>query len=116
MKKFILILSLLFSFSTFAQDLTIVHFNYKWNDKNSYDLRGIKNANVKYVWVEDQPKSIQQSIQSVPVIALLGKDGKVKGNTSIISIHGKLHITIQFISSAFHMRDIKLSISHVSLK
>ena len=36
MKKFILILSLLLSFSAFSQDLTVVHFNYILNADNDY--------------------------------------------------------------------------------
>ena len=71
MKKFILILSLLFSFSTFAQDLTIVHFNYKWNERNGYKgLERLKNVKVQYAFVEDQSESIQSSIKSVPTIVV----------------------------------------------
>ena len=71
MKKFILILSLLFSFSTFAQDLTIVHFNYKWNERNGYKgLDKLKNVKVQYAFVEDQSESIQSSIKSVPTIVV----------------------------------------------
>jgi len=72
------LLAVLFVSANTQKRVDVLHFNYKWNDKNSYDLRGIKYANVKYVWVEEQPKSIQNSIQSVPVIALIGRDGKVK--------------------------------------
>ena len=62
------LLAVLFVSANTQKRVDVLHFNYKWNDKNSYDLRGIKYANVKYVWVEEQPKSIQNSIQSVPVI------------------------------------------------
>ncbi len=69
MKKFILILSLLFSFNTFAQDLTIVHFNYKWNSGNTYKgLDRLRNVKVQYAYVEDQAESVQSSIKSVPTI------------------------------------------------
>ena len=79
MKKFILILSLLFSFSTFAQDLTIVYFNYKWNERNGYKgLDRLKNVKVQYAFVEDQSESIQSSIKSVPTIVIY-KNGKPAG-------------------------------------
>ena len=79
MKKLILIMFVFCSFYSTAQDrLTVLHFNYRWNEKNNYDLRGIKNAKIQYVWLEDQPAHIRSSIKSVPVIAVLGKDGKVK--------------------------------------
>ena len=71
MKKFILILSLLFSFSAFAQDLTLVHFNYKWNERNGYKgLERLRNVKVQYAFVEDQSESIQSSITSVPTIVI----------------------------------------------
>ena len=34
MKKFITTLLLLFAFTTYSQDISVVHFNYKWNQKN----------------------------------------------------------------------------------
>lgn len=81
MKKIIIcaLLTVLFVSAASSQErLSVLHFNYKWNKDNNYDLRGIKNANIQYVWVEDQPAQIRQTIKSVPVIAILGKDGKVK--------------------------------------
>ena len=81
MKKIIIciLLTVLFVAATSTQEkLSVLHFNYKWNKDNNFDLRGIKNADVQYVWVENQPDKIRQTIKSVPVIAILGKDGKVK--------------------------------------
>ena len=78
MKKFILILSLLFSFSAFAQDLTLVHFNYKWNERNGYKgLERLRNVKVQYAFVEDQSESLQSSITSVPTIVIY-MDGRPK--------------------------------------
>tara|TARA_Y100000004_G_scaffold162772_1_gene191751 strand:+ start:352 stop:672 length:321 start_codon:yes stop_codon:yes gene_type:complete len=71
MKKLILILSLLFSFSAFAQDLTLVHFNYKWNERNGYKgLERLRNVKVQYAFVEDQSEAVQNSIKSVPTIVI----------------------------------------------
>jgi len=79
MKNLILILIILFGFSAYAQDkVTVIHFNYKWNDRNNYNMRGLQNAKVQFAWLEDQPEHIVKSITSVPVIVILGKDGKVK--------------------------------------
>ena len=76
MKKFILILSLLLSFSAFSQDLTVVHFNYKWNSSNTYrGLDKLRNVKVQYAYVEEQSESIQKSIKSVPTI-IIYKNGK----------------------------------------
>ena len=78
MKNLIIILFILFGFSANAQDVTVIHFNYKWNDRNSYNIRGLKNAKLQYAWLEEQPKSVKETIKAVPVVVIL-VDGKVKG-------------------------------------
>ena len=79
MKNIILILFMLFGLFVNAQDkVTVIHFNYKWNDRNNYNLRGLQNAKFQYAWLEDQPENIVETIRTVPVIVILGKDGKVK--------------------------------------
>ena len=79
MKNIILILFMLFGLFVNAQDkVTVIHFNYKWNDRNNYNLRGLENAKVQYAWLEDQPENIVETIRTVPVIVILGKDGRVK--------------------------------------
>ena len=78
MKNLIIILFILFGFSASAQEVTVIHFNYKWNDRNSYNIRGLKNAKLQYAWLEEQPESVKSGIKTVPVVVIL-KDGKVKG-------------------------------------
>ena len=79
MKNLILIAFMLFGFLANAQDkITVIHFNYKWNSRNDYNLRGIENAKVQYAWLEEQPENIVKTIKTVPVIVILGKDGRVK--------------------------------------
>ena len=76
MKNIILILSLLLSFNAYSQDLTVVHFNYKWNSENQYrGLDRLRNVKVQYAYVEDQSELLQKSIKSVPTI-IIYKDGK----------------------------------------
>ena len=79
MRNLILIAFMLFSFLANAQEkITVIHFNYKWNSRNDYNLRGIENAKVQYAWLEEQPENIVKTIKTVPVIVILGKDGRVK--------------------------------------
>ena len=79
MRNLILIVFMLFGFFVNAQDkVTVIHFNYKWNSRNDYNLRGLQNAKVQYAWLEEQPQNIVETIRSVPVIVILGKDGRVK--------------------------------------
>ena len=66
------------SFSAFSQDLTVVHFNYKWNSTNAYKgLDRLRNVKVQYAYVEDQSETIQNSIKSVPTIVIY-MDGSPK--------------------------------------
>lgn len=67
----ILILALLFSVFSYGQDITTVHFNYKWNERNSYkNLEKLRNTKVQYAYVEDQSDAIKRSIKSVPTIII----------------------------------------------
>ena len=79
MRNLIIIVFMLFGFFVNAQDkVTVIHFNYKWNSRNDYNLRGMQNAKVQYAQLEEQPENIVETIKTVPVIVILGKDGRVK--------------------------------------
>ena len=67
----ILILALLFSVFSYGQDITTVHFNYKWNENNTYrGLDRLRYTKVQYAFVEDQSDNIKRSIKSVPTIVV----------------------------------------------
>ena len=79
MRNLIFIAFMLFGFLASAQQkLTVIHFNYKWNQRNDYNLRGLQNCVVQYAWLEEQPKKIVETIKTVPVIVILDRNGKVK--------------------------------------
>jgi|TARA_Y100000289_G_C3887427_1_gene132061 hypothetical protein len=72
----LIILTLLLSCFSYSQDITTVHFNYKWNESNRYDgLNKLKNTKVQYAYVEDQKDIIKKSIKSVPTI-IIYKNGR----------------------------------------
>ena len=72
----LIILALLFSVFSYGQEITTVHFNYKWNESNSFNkLEKLKNTKVQYAYVEDQSDAIKASIKSVPTIVIY-KNGK----------------------------------------
>ena len=76
MRTLFLVLALLFSMVSYGQDITLVHFNYKWNTSNKYKgLDRLRNAKVQYAYVEDQSDALKSSIKSVPTIVIY-KDGK----------------------------------------
>ena len=66
-----IVLALLISCFSYGQDITTVHFNYKWNERNSYkNLDKLRNSKVQYAFVEDQSDAIKNSIKSVPTIVI----------------------------------------------
>ncbi len=79
MKHFIYIFFLLSTWFSYAQDIKIMHINAKWNQSNNYNLRGLKNCKVQYALLEDQAPSLRAQITSVPIIILLDKNGKPRG-------------------------------------
>ena len=71
-----LLLALFVSSFCFSQDITVVHFNYKWNQANAVKyLDKLRNVKVQYANVEDQTDLVRRSIKSVPTIVIY-KDGQ----------------------------------------
>tara|TARA_B100001939_G_C16827412_1_gene567086 strand:+ start:611 stop:925 length:315 start_codon:yes stop_codon:yes gene_type:complete len=85
----VLILALLFSLFSYSQDVTVIHFNYKWNENNSYrGLDRLRSAKISYAYVEDQKENIQKSIKSVPTIQIY------KGQTPVARFEAGLSMKI----------------------
>ena len=79
MKKFILcVIFVLVAVCVKAQDITVLQINAKWNEKNNYDLSSLNGVIVKFSYLKDQPKDIQNSIMAVPVIVILDQTGRVR--------------------------------------
>ena len=79
MKKLIVLIVLIVSAISSAQDYTVLHINSSWNTRNDYkDLNKIEGARIVKAFLEDQQPSIRQQIKSVPVI-LIYKDNNVIG-------------------------------------
>ena len=62
----------------YSQDVTVLQINAEWNKKNNYDLSDITGATVKFSYLKDQPKDIQNSILAVPVIVIMDKNGRIR--------------------------------------
>jgi hypothetical protein len=78
MKKLLCAIFVLIAVSVYSQDVTVLQINAEWNKKNNYDLTGITGAIVKFSYLKDQPKDIQNSILAVPVIVIMDKSGRVR--------------------------------------
>lgn len=71
MKWIVSILALSLSSLAFAQDVTVIQINAKWNRSNSVDeLRNLKGCEYVFGWLENQPNEIQSTIASVPVVVV----------------------------------------------
>ena len=79
MKNLICVFFVFFMCFLNAQDITLMHVNAKWNQSNNYNLRGVKNCKIQYALLEDQAPSLRAQITSVPIIILLDKNGKPRG-------------------------------------
>ena len=74
----LIVLALLISCFSYGQDITTVHFNYKWNERNSYkNLERLRNTKVQYAYVEDQSDAVKRSIKSVPTIVIYKNNSPV---------------------------------------
>jgi len=85
----VLILALLFSVFSYGQEITTIHFNYKWNTGNEYKgLDRLRNTKVQYAFVEDQSDNLKRSIKSVPTIVIY------KGQTPVAKFEAGLSMEI----------------------
>ncbi len=76
MKKLIALIVLFVGVGINAQDLTLIHINAKWNERNNYKyIDEIVGAKVSFGYLEDQPDDIKNSIKSVPTLILM-KNGR----------------------------------------
>jgi hypothetical protein len=78
MKKLLCAIFVLVAVSVYSQDVTVLQINAEWNKKNNYDLSSITGAIVKFSYLKDQPKDIQNNILAVPVIVIMDKTGRVR--------------------------------------
>ena len=78
MKKLLCAIFVLVAVSVYSQDVTVLQINAEWNKKNNYDLSSITGATVKFSYLKDQPKDIQNKIMAVPVIVIMDKSGRVR--------------------------------------
>ncbi len=78
MKNILCAICVLVAGFVYSQDVTVLQINAEWNKKNNYDLSDITGATVKFSYLKDQPKDVQNSIMAVPVIVIIDKNGKVR--------------------------------------
>lgn len=76
MKKCLFLVLLFVSINTYSQKYTLLEINAKWNSNNNITKKSFNGIPIKFGWLEDQPKTIQEKILAVPTLVLM-KDGKL---------------------------------------
>jgi len=71
MKRLVVILSLMFTMSGFAQ-VKVVQINSSWNKQNDLKLN-LKNCIYEYALLEDLTPNLKAQVRSVPFIYVLHK-------------------------------------------
>ena len=70
-----LLLGAVASVNTEKNPIKVVQINAKWNAKNTRtDLANLSGCDYAFGWLEDQPKEIQETVTSVPVVVIYNKD------------------------------------------
>lgn len=92
-----ILIPLLFSVVTYAQQFTVVQINARWNERNKVDLPfRIEGANVVYGYLEDQPESLKKQVKSVPVILVYKGSDPIGQFTAGLDL--KLNVTKEEIA------------------
>ncbi len=71
MKKILIILITLLSINCYSQEYKLLEINAKWNKKNNLKQKKLGGIRIDFVWLEDQSKSFQSKVTSVPVLVLI---------------------------------------------
>tara|TARA_R110002020_G_scaffold96958_1_gene231615 strand:+ start:6583 stop:6912 length:330 start_codon:yes stop_codon:yes gene_type:complete len=73
-----LIISLFISGSMFAQ-VNVIQFNSSWNEENDYNMSELKNCEIHYISICENPELIKDlNIISVPTIIILDNGQEIE--------------------------------------
>ena len=61
-----------------AADVVVMQINAKWNKHHNIDLKGLKGCEVEFGWLEDQPKSLQSQVKTVPIVVVFKNGTPIK--------------------------------------
>jgi hypothetical protein len=98
MKNTLTLILLLLTSLVYSQKYVLVEINSEWNLRNSAKIAKVKNVKIKKAYLEDQPKSLQNKIKSVPIAILYKDNNKIAQWAADISF--KLVVTEEQITKA----------------
>lgn len=91
MKNILIILSLLFSTTLFAQEVKVIQVNAEWNNSNTrLDLEELTGCTYQFGWLKHQPQSVQNDLIAVPVVLIFKDDILIKKYQAGISLKLKI--------------------------
>ena len=61
-----------------SQEVVVMQINAKWNKHHNIDLKELKGCKVEFGWLEDQPKSLQNQVKTVPIVVVFKNGTPVK--------------------------------------
>jgi len=61
-----------------SQEVVVMQINAKWNKHHNIDLKGLQGCKVEFGWLEDQPRSLQSQVKTVPIVVIFKNGTPVK--------------------------------------
>ena len=59
-------------------EVVVMQINAKWNKHHNIDLKELKGCKVEFGWLEDQPKSLQSQVKTVPIVVVFKNGTPIK--------------------------------------
>ena len=59
-------------------EVVVMQINAKWNKHHNIDLKGLQGCKVEFGWLEDQPRSLQSQVKTVPIVVIFKNGTPVK--------------------------------------
>ena len=75
-----------------ADDVVVMQINARWNKHHNIDLKELKGCKVEFGWLEDQPKSLQKQVQTVPIVVIFKNNKPIRQWAADISFTLKIDL------------------------
>ena len=59
-------------------EAVVMQINAKWNKHHNIDLKGLQGCKVEFGWLEEQPKSLQSQVKTVPIVVVFKNGTPIK--------------------------------------
>lgn len=59
-------------------EVVVMQINAKWNERHNVDLSSLQGCKVEFGWLEEQPKSLQSQVKTVPIVVVFKNGTPIK--------------------------------------